>query len=222
MLLEYEIGIKLALCMIVGGIIGLEREISGHPAGLRTMMLVSCGSSTFIMIGYYGIGDPASTSRIIQGIATGLGFLGAGAIIKEGLNVRGLTTAASVWNTAAIGASIGMGLYRIAILTFLITIIALSLFGIFERALDLKPDNGKIILSAIPDDDMNHSISSFLRLKGIIIKRMEIKNDKIKQEIIYDVAIPRYIKKDRLLDGLRSMTGILKVTWMDSDYQIGP
>ena len=222
MLLEYEIGIKLALCMIVGGIIGLEREISGHPAGLRTMMLVSCGSSTFIMMGYYGIGDLASTSRIIQGIATGLGFLGAGAIIKEGLNVRGLTTAASVWTTAAIGASIGMGLYRIAVLTFIITIIALSLFGIIERVLDLKPYNGKIILTNIYDKDMNNRITSFFRSNGIIIRRMELKNNKINQEKIYDVTIPRYVKKDRLLDTLSSNTGIAKVIWIDNDYQISP
>lgn len=215
----YEIGIKLFICMIVGGIIGIERELSGHPAGFRTMILVSCGSSAFIMIGYYGFQDSESTSRIVQGIATGLGFLGAGAIIKEGLNVRGLTTAATVWTTATIGASIGMGLYNLAGMTFLITLIALSIFGILERTIDLKPVNGRIIMLYEKRKELDKVLSTF-RLYGITVRKMKITKDGDGKRIKCDITIPRIIRKERLMNRLATINGITNVQWMDEFYEI--
>ena len=132
---------RLGLAMLAGGIIGLERAMHGREAGFRTHALVCVSSSLLMVLMVYQWelvpkefldtvrADP---SRMAQGIMTGIGFLGAGVIIKEGLTVRGLTTAASIWMTASIGIVIGMGLFFPALLATIITVITLSVFRWFE------------------------------------------------------------------------------------------
>lgn len=127
--------------MIAGGIIGFERTYHGHPAGFRTYALVCVASSLLMLITVYEwnglpsmpLGDRSSgPTRMAQGIMTGIGFLCAGVIFKEGLSVRGLTTAASIWATAAIGIILGVGLYFPAGLATALTLGILSLFEILE------------------------------------------------------------------------------------------
>jgi putative Mg2+ transporter-C (MgtC) family protein len=111
--LEIELGIRLLLAAFFGAAIGFEREIHGHPAGMRTHLLVSLGSALFTVLSIHGFeaapGSPVDPSRIAAQIVSGIGFLGAGAILKDGLSIRGLTTAASLWATAAIGLASGAG-----------------------------------------------------------------------------------------------------------------
>lgn len=135
---------RLGLALLAGGIIGLERAYNGREAGFRTHTLVSVSSSLLmILMVYQWILVPAEyldtiradPSRMAQGIMTGIGFLGAGVIIKEGLTVRGLTTAASIWMTAAIGIVIGLGLYIPAFIATFISIIILSAFRLIENAI---------------------------------------------------------------------------------------
>lgn len=138
------ITIRLMLALFAGGIIGLERALHGRDAGFRTHMLV-CVSSSLLMVlmTYQWKLIPvefidtirADPSRMAQGIMTGIGFLGAGVIIKDGFSVRGLTTAASIWMTASIGIVFGLGFYFAAVLTTIITLIALSLFRWIEGKL---------------------------------------------------------------------------------------
>jgi putative Mg2+ transporter-C (MgtC) family protein len=132
---------RLLLAMLAGGIIGLERAIHGREAGFRTHTLVCVSSSLLmlLMVNQWQLVPPqyldtirTDPTRMAQGIMTGIGFLGAGVIIKEGLTVRGLTTAASIWMTAAIGIVIGMGFYLPALISTLITIITLSMFRWIE------------------------------------------------------------------------------------------
>jgi len=106
-----RVTIRLLAALIAGTVIGLQREHSGAPAGLRTHMLVCMGVALFVIAGADVGMDPSALSRVIQGIAAGIGFLGAGAIIKMqgSLEIHGLTTAAGIWMTAAIGAAIGLG-----------------------------------------------------------------------------------------------------------------
>ncbi|MEP6998227.1 MAG: MgtC/SapB family protein, partial [Betaproteobacteria bacterium] len=111
---EHELLLRPLLALIAGGLIGLERSFHGRAAGLRTYGLVSFASALLVGIAQYlasapggGLGD---VTRVIQGIVTGIGFLGAGVIVKEGFTVRGLTTAASVWVVSAIGIAFGAGL----------------------------------------------------------------------------------------------------------------
>lgn len=127
--------------MIAGGIIGMERSFHGRPAGFRTHALVCLASSLLMIVAVFqGSWIPEASAdlfrtdptRMAQGIMTGIGFLGAGVIFKEGLNVRGLTTAASIWITAAIGILFGIGFYYPAILATTLALITLSLFRWIE------------------------------------------------------------------------------------------
>jgi putative Mg2+ transporter-C (MgtC) family protein len=128
--------------MAVGGVIGLERSYHGRPAGFRTHTLVCLASSLLMLVTLYQAKWlPAGTSmdsfrtdptRMAQGIMTGIGFLGAGVIFKEGLSVRGLTTAASIWITSALGVLIGIGFYFPAIVATILTVGVLSLFRLIE------------------------------------------------------------------------------------------
>ena len=105
--LQVDLILRLLLAAFLGAAIGFEREVHGHPAGLRTHTLVALGSALFTELSIYGFpsepGQPVDPTRIAAQIVTGIGFLGGGAILKEGLNVKGLTTAASLWAGAAIG-----------------------------------------------------------------------------------------------------------------------
>lgn len=136
------IAIRLALAIVAGSIIGFERAYHGRPAGLRTHTLVCVSSALLMLLTAFQWdlleGVPLDTirtdpTRMAQGIMTGIGFLGAGVIMKENLTIRGLTTAASIWMTAAIGIIIGMGFFIPAAMATVITIVVLSLFGWSER-----------------------------------------------------------------------------------------
>lgn len=140
----FEIQIHLLVAMVAGGLIGLERSYNGHAAGFRTHTLVCMASSLLMLIAIYQKDwfaqalvetvriDP---TRMAQGIMTGIGFLGAGVIMKEGLTVKGLTTAASIWITAAIGILAGVGFYSAVIIVILLTLGTLSVFRWIESKL---------------------------------------------------------------------------------------
>jgi len=133
--------IHLGAAVAAGGLIGLERAYHGRPAGFRTHTLVCTASSLLMLLTVYQwqllVNAPLETvrvdpTRMAQGIMTGIGFLGAGVIMKEGLTVRGLTTAASIWMTASIGILLGIGFYFPAIVATLLTLGVLSLFRWIE------------------------------------------------------------------------------------------
>jgi putative Mg2+ transporter-C (MgtC) family protein len=140
----YELTVHLVVAMIAGGLIGLERSYNGHAAGFRTHTLVCMASSLLMLLVIYQKEwfsqalietvriDP---TRMAQGIMTGIGFLGAGVIMKEGLSVRGLTTAASIWITAAIGILAGVGFHRAVIIATVLTLGTLSVFRWIESKL---------------------------------------------------------------------------------------
>jgi putative Mg2+ transporter-C (MgtC) family protein len=121
--------LRLVLAVVLGGILGYEREMRGKSAGLRTHMLVALGSALFVLVPVQ-MGMPIQDiSRVFQGVVSGIGFLGAGAIIKlsEDKEIRGLTTAASIWLTAAIGLAAGMGKEATATFTTLLALFILSI-----------------------------------------------------------------------------------------------
>jgi putative Mg2+ transporter-C (MgtC) family protein len=132
-----EIGTRLILALLVGCLIGLNRQQGGRPAGMRTFMLVSMGSAVFVMIPLqvdvdHSVNAANALSRTIQGVTTGVGFIGAGLILHESPRnskspkVRGLTTAASIWISAGLGAAIGCGLWQMALLAAFLTLVTLS------------------------------------------------------------------------------------------------
>jgi putative Mg2+ transporter-C (MgtC) family protein len=137
-----RIAVRLLAAIIIGGLIGIQRARSGKSAGLRTHMLVCLGTALFmITCSTVGMAFDA-TSRVIQGIVTGIGFLGAGSILKRSheQDIKGLTTAAGVWLTAAIGVAVGLGAIGIALMVAILALIILALTQPFEELVQRKHD----------------------------------------------------------------------------------
>ena len=122
---DYQILMRLLVAAIAGGLIGLEREALHKPAGVRTHMLVSLGAALFVLATLSII--PGEVGRIMAGVATGIGFLGAGTIFRSKDHVKGLTSAASIWAVAAIGLTVGGGQYVLAIAATILVILVLQL-----------------------------------------------------------------------------------------------
>ena len=134
--------IRTITAVLLGGIVGIQREKVGKPAGLRTHMLVSLGTAV-VVLACSGVGmDMDGLSRVIQGIVTGIGFVGAGTILKltDQKEIQGLTTATGLWMTAAIGVAVGLGALGIAVIATVLTVIVLSLQGL-EEALNKRGQN---------------------------------------------------------------------------------
>ncbi|MEA3408682.1 MAG: MgtC/SapB family protein [Chloroflexota bacterium] len=144
MLVWVEIPLKMFLAMFLGGLIGWEREVEGKPAGLRTIMLVCLSACIYVLSVEWasaGRGCSMDVARVMCGISEGVGFLGAGLILRSGGTVRLLTTAATVWAAAAVGFAVGLGLYYIAILgSALVFVILKWLENLEERWLGSDKD----------------------------------------------------------------------------------
>lgn len=141
--------LSLGLGALFSGLIGFEREYKGHDAGLRTHLLVSVGSDLIMIISIYGFGNWVGTrdpSRLAAQVVTGVGFLGAGAILNNGLDVKGLTTAATIWVSMAIGLACGSGNFILATLAFLLAFIALIVLHKVDKWIAGKNPSVMIIL----------------------------------------------------------------------------
>ena len=131
MLTQWEIILRLVLAVAAGGLIGLEREIHGRAAGFRTQILVCLGSTLIMLISIYGFdmsgmsGTTRDPARLAAQVVSGIGFLGAGTIMREGTSIKGLTTAASLWVVAGIGLAIGAGFYLGAVVATIIAVLTL-------------------------------------------------------------------------------------------------
>ncbi|MCY7346872.1 MAG: MgtC/SapB family protein [Pyrinomonadaceae bacterium] len=135
-----HIVIRLIAAIILGAVIGFEREKAGKAAGLRTHILVALGTCVFV-VACAGSGmDADGLSRVIQGIVTGIGFLGAGSILKlnEERDIQGLTTAAGIWMTAAVGVAVGLGTLGLALLATILTVIILTFIGRIDNKAEKK------------------------------------------------------------------------------------
>jgi putative Mg2+ transporter-C (MgtC) family protein len=135
--------VRLVAALLAGAVIGLQRQRAGKAAGLRTHILVCMGTALFVLAGTEAALGPDGLSRIVQGVVTGIGFLGAGAIIKmEGTReIRGLTTAAGIWLTCAVGVVIGFGRMVIAVVALLLAWIVLAMLVKAERRIDGSGDS---------------------------------------------------------------------------------
>jgi putative Mg2+ transporter-C (MgtC) family protein len=165
---------RVLAALLVGGVIGLERSFRGRPAGFRTHSLVCIASALLMLVtvyqGEWMTAVPAEAirtdpTRMAQGIMTGIGFLGAGVIFREGLTVRGLTTSASIWVTAAIGILVGIGFYFPALVGTVATVLVLSAFRAIERRLPsehyahhtLKFERGAVM----PEEDVRGLVGKY-------------------------------------------------------------
>ncbi len=132
----------LAVAILLGGLIGIEREIHKKPAGLRTNALICLGAALLTMIARTTAGGEDGSTRIIQGIITGVGFIGAGAIMRDQANIYGVTTAATIWIVTVIGIACGYELYRLAVFTTILSLLILFGLGQLDRKIQKHVDNG--------------------------------------------------------------------------------
>lgn len=138
-----QITLRLLVAALLGGILGFEREHQGKAAGVRTHMLVAMGAALFVLVPSLSGAQADAMSRVLQGVIAGIGFLGAGTILKgreedQGQHVKGLTTAAGLWMTAAIGVAAGMGREATAVLSTLLALMVFSLMPLIVRRLNFN------------------------------------------------------------------------------------
>ena len=150
---QLDLALRLTVGLVLGAVIGFERELQRQPAGFRTHSLVSLGAALFTVVSAFGFGgDMVDPTRIAAQIVSGIGFIGAGTILQYRGHIRGLTTAASLWSVAAIGTAAGAGLYVVAVVGTVLILVILSILDRVEsfarRRLQLPPDG-----YVLPDDD---------------------------------------------------------------------
>ena len=132
---------RLGVAAVIGGVIGCERQLHGHWAGLRTHMMVALGSAVFVVAGMRMAGNqPADVSRIVQGVASGIGFLGAGTILKLGeqMEIKGLTTASSIWLSAGLGIAAGLAEYTLAAAATCVSLVVLIVLHPLDQVLNRR------------------------------------------------------------------------------------
>jgi putative Mg2+ transporter-C (MgtC) family protein len=212
---------RIAAAVLVGGLIGFERTFHGRPAGFRTHALVCVASSMLMLVTVYQhewmVAGPLEAirtdpTRMAQGIMTGIGFLGAGVIFKEGLTVRGLTTAASIWVTAAIGILVGIGFYWAATVGTVATILILSAFRFIEMRLPSEfyaHHAVKFARDAVMEQD---ELRNLLARHGFSIANLSHRLDENGKTFEYRMVIrsrdPR--KAEALSDELRKLPQVIE------------
>jgi putative Mg2+ transporter-C (MgtC) family protein len=174
------------LALVLGGLIGLERELTGHPAGLRTHIGVALGAALFAMVSAYGFEEfdasravtnfQVDPTRVASNIVVGIGFLGGGAIVKQGSNVRGLTTAASLWVTAAIGMGCALGSYTATLVaTGLLLASLLALRGPARMLRQRVRAHETVHIRLDPEADPGSVVRALSELEGVTVRSLTIR-----------------------------------------------
>jgi putative Mg2+ transporter-C (MgtC) family protein len=206
---------RLLLAAVLGGAIGAERELNDQAAGLRTHMLLTIGACLFTLISAYGFGSGIGTdpSRLAAQIVTGIGFLGGGAIVRHGLTVKGLTTAASIWATASVGVAVGAGSYVLGIGGAVLVVG--TLFGLRRVSNVLQRwgvSREEFALVTVPGFDVRR-IVELLEGERVDLRGLEHHEDEDGDRVVLLVKLrPRY-RPEQLLAALRRVEGVLQVEW---------
>ncbi|MGI6096573.1 MAG: MgtC/SapB family protein [Dethiobacteria bacterium] len=222
-----QVIVRLAAAAVLGGLVGLERERINRPAGFRTHILVCVGSALFMLVSIYGFGggfadvsdgvelDP---SRIAAGVVTGVGFLGAGTIMRQGNRVRGLTTAASLWVVSAIGLSVGAGFYLGAVVTTALILVSLLILGGVEKMFSGRSKRVRNLwIRAIDQPGLLGKIGAILGDLQVNIINVSLggaeylsiyKSDVISMDFL--LKVPVNFKADALIDRLVALKGVLE------------
>jgi putative Mg2+ transporter-C (MgtC) family protein len=210
---------RLTLAAVLGGAIGFERELRDREAGLRTHLLVCLGSALFTIVSAYGFRDfltsgdqviRADPTRIAAQIVTGIGFLGAGAIIRQGLSVRGLTTAATLWVSAAIGIAAGAGYYSGAVLGTVVTLIALwplrvAAYQVFER---LRPEERSLVVELRQGTRMSELLD-VLEREHARVEHLQLEEEPDRRVVTLTLDTP----SEKLLGELSDLDFVQGVEW---------
>lgn len=212
---------RLALAAVLGGAIGIEREIREREAGLRTHMLVAVGSALFTLVSAYGFRSfllaggsviRADPTRIAAQIVTGIGFLGAGAIIRQGLSVRGLTTAATLWVVAAIGLAAGAGYYSAALMTTVVVLFSLWPLRIVARRLFERPHERHLAVELRQEAAAARVLDALERL-GVRIESFELDDSQGRRCLELMVDLPRGARPELVVRTLGALDEVRGAKW---------
>lgn len=206
---QLHLVIKLALAILLGGLVGLEREFRQKPAGLRTNILINLGSTAIMIVSIevvrrFGTGDP---SRIAAQIVAGIGFLGAGTILRSGVSVQGLTTAATIWVNAGIGMAIGAELYLEAVAATVASILVLTMLSRVEHLLRTKGEARLFRLVAERSPEILERIREIFRRAGVGEEDHELHVVSDRVEFVF--ALPgAHGARDQLVRELLGLSGV--------------
>jgi putative Mg2+ transporter-C (MgtC) family protein len=217
--------LRLALAAALGAAIGLERELREREAGLRTHLLVALGSALFTIVGAYGFHDflvsggnvvRTDPTRIAAQIVTGIGFLGAGAIIRQGLSVRGLTTAATLWVVAAVGLATGAGYYSGAVIATALVLIALWPLRViaYKVVQRFRPEDGRLFV-ALPAGRPPGRIIDAVEHSGARIQSIDVSQEGDRRRLELDVALARDTPAAALVARVADIEDVAEVRWND-------
>jgi putative Mg2+ transporter-C (MgtC) family protein len=217
-----EVLLRVVLAGVFGGAIGAEREIREREAGLRTHMLVSIGAALFTLVSAYGFSDfhfsnasgiTYDPTRIAAQVVTGIGFLGAGAIIRQGLSVRGLTTAASLWVVAAIGLATGAGYYSAALITTVVVLVSLwplriIAFRLFER---VRPGELRLEVE-LRQTETPSILLDPLEKRGIAVRSFEVEDARDRRRVVLELRASG-VRPEQVTSELMRLEPVLGVRW---------
>jgi putative Mg2+ transporter-C (MgtC) family protein len=222
----FDIALRLVASLIIGGLIGIERSYHGRPAGFRTHSLVCLSTSLLMLVTVYearwfpNIGQgriSLDPTRMAQGIMTGIGFLGAGTIMKDGLSVRGLTTAASIWITAAIGILIGVGFYFPAIIATVLTLGTLSVFRWVESRMPTQFYAQFVVRfardKAMPELEVRRLLNDYGFTVANLNYRLDVESDFFEYQMVI---------RTTGADNTRNLTQALNEVEAVKEYRLSP
>jgi putative Mg2+ transporter-C (MgtC) family protein len=218
-----EIVLRVVLAAALGGAIGLERELREREAGLRTHMLVSVGAALFTLVSAYAwtdwrfsnaeglVFDP---TRIAAQVVSGIGFLGAGAIIRQGLSIRGLTTAATLWVVAAIGMAAGVGYYEAAVVTTALVLLSLWPLRIlaYRVSTRFRPEEGRLAVE-LPAGAMASSVLAAVESTGAHVSSLEFEEEGDRRRVDLHVRLGAERTAAELIDALTQAEDIRGARW---------
>ena len=224
--LELTMVLRLIVAAILGGIVGMERGSGDRPAGFRTHILVCVGSALFMLVSIYGFDDIApvttnleddigtrrDTARIAAQVVSGIGFLGAGTILHEGLTIKGLTTAASLWIVSAIGLAVGSGMYLLSTVATMLTMLTLVTFRTWEKRFAGNRSERRFIRVVTRNTPgIITEITGYLSECGIKVKTLNVKSDNKNNNIILEIylKIDKNIDLGMVADGIQNIDGVL-------------
>ena len=203
--IQGEMVIRLLLAALFGGVVGMERGSGDRPAGFRTHILVCAGSALIMLVSMYGFEGydvvpleyprNRDSARIAAQVVSGIGFLGAGTILHEGITVRGLTTAASLWMISAIGLATGAGMYSIGAAATLITFITLTTFHSVEKRFAVA------------------RVATFLAQNDVKVKTINVQNSTLSDKVVLELYLKfnKDLDLGMIMDGLQQIEGIQSI-----------
>jgi putative Mg2+ transporter-C (MgtC) family protein len=220
-----ELILRVALAALLGGAIGAERELRERGAGLRTHLLVAVGSALFTLVSAYGFSDfEFSTrdgvvfdpTRIAAQVVTGIGFLGAGAIIRQGLSIRGLTTAATLWSVAAIGLAAGSGYYSAAVVTTAVVLLALGPLRYVARRWfrRVRAEEGRLIVE-LREGESGAQLLDAVARAGARPLSLEFAEEHGRRRVALDLSLPGSLTQAEVVEALLQHEEIAGAEWAE-------